>query len=119
MRRTHGFTLIETLISAFILTVGILAAVTLFSYSSSTNLHNRQRTAAAVLLYDKMEEFKSSPLPGSGSDIVTLNGTAYLRVWEITDSTPRAVTVVIYADAGNTHRRTELIRASTMIGKSF
>lgn len=118
MRKTHGFTLIETLVTTFILAVGIVAVAHLFSYSARSNFSTQQRTTAATLLYDKMEQFKSSPLTDAiwasdGFDDVTMNGTPYRRAWKIGGTLPRMVTVVVFS------QKLELIRATTMVGRSF
>ena len=144
----RGFTLIEILISTGILVTGLVAVASLFAYTSTTNLTTQQRTTANAILYDKMESFKSTALTSAGwipggtltpqspqpgyFDYVTVNsdGTirtsttdprfTFMRLWHITGSDPRTVTIVVYAQrAGVTRRRLELIRATAVVGSKF
>lgn len=112
-----GFTLIETLITTVVLVSGLLAVATLFSYSIRTNLISRQRTTATILLYEKMEQFTYTPLTdvlwaADASDQVTIpeDGT-YKRLWKITGTMPRSVTIIVYA------RGRELARATTLVSR--
>ncbi|HYR82798.1 MAG TPA: prepilin-type N-terminal cleavage/methylation domain-containing protein [Terriglobia bacterium] len=114
----RGFTLLETLMTTAILAVGLVGVAALFSYSARANLNTRQRTTATILLYDKMEQFKSTPLDDSlwagagGSDEVP----PYVRLWQITGTNPRRVTVIVVVENGGiTGRPLELIRATTMV----
>src|SRR5438128_1130658 len=61
----RGFTLLETLMTTGILAVGLVGVAAIFSYSARANLNTRHRTTATMLLYDKMEQFKSTPLADS------------------------------------------------------
>ena len=144
----RGLSLIEILITTAILMTGLVAVVSIFAYSASTNLHNQQRTAAAALLYDKMEQLRTMPIANTACaaggnlnpespaigyfDYVSIAATAtlissttdrslpYMRVWQIADCDPRLLTVVVYArNAGLTRRRSELIRATTLVSTSF
>jgi len=79
---------------------------------------------ANALLYDKMEEFKSSPLDsplwadGDGSDDVVQDMT-FTRVWEINQAAPYSVSIIVYAESPLTHRLTELIRATVSVANTF
>jgi prepilin-type N-terminal cleavage/methylation domain-containing protein len=139
----RGFTLIESLITTAILALGLIAVASLFSYSTGTNYTNRQRTAAMLLLYEKMEMFRSTPLTSSPwivggglntaapvdgyfdyasistSGTITVDttstGAPYLRVWQVSGTSPRTVTVIVCTQrAGATGQRMELARATTM-----
>jgi type II secretory pathway pseudopilin PulG len=145
---SHGFTLAETLIATAILVTGLVAVASLFSWSTAANHNNRQRTAATILLSDKMEQFKLEDLesgiwtaggslnpdnPAAGYwDYVTFGGDGtltvdtgstnapYLRLWAISGSNPKTVTVIVYARrSGLTRQRMELIRATTMASRTF
>lgn len=148
MRNNRGFTLIETLITTGILVTGLVAAASLFAWSVAANYTNQQRTAATTLLADKMEQFTAAGLsdslwvtggsldpaaPGTGywdyatpgsdgtitSDTSSTNAP-YLRVWAVTGSGPRTVTIIVFAQrAGLTRARTEMIRATTVAGSTF
>lgn len=144
----RGFTLIETLITTAVLVTGLVAVATIFSYSAGANITTQQRTTATVLLYEKMEHFKSAPLtegiwiaggslnsgiPTSGyydyatidsaggvSTSTTDSSLPYLRVWQIGETAPRTITIAVSArKAGLTGRPMELVRATTMKGTSF
>ncbi len=124
MQRT-GFTLIETVITAALVTCGLIAVAAMFSVAIRTNIANRQSAAATALLYDKMEQFKAAsaddPLwaDGTGFDEVTLD-SKYRRVWEIPPTFPRTVTIIVYAsDGAATRRETELIRATAVVSDTF
>ena len=132
----RGFTLLETLITTAILASGLTAVALMFSYTASANVNNQQRTTAALLLYEKLEEFRSSatfdPIWTSGggldpsvpvigySDRVVLGNSSYLRVWEIEDAPLKNVTLVVYAEnAGLTRQRMELARSAVFAGSTF
>jgi Tfp pilus assembly protein PilV len=119
-----GFTLIEVLITSFIATCGLVAVATMFSFAISANLNNRQMSVATALLYDKMEEFKSTPLDsplwlnGDGSDDI-VQGAAFTRVWEVNPVIPYSVSIIVYAQSPLTHSFTELIRATASVTSTF
>ena len=148
MRNNPGFTLIETLITTLVLVSGLVAIAAIFSYSASTSLNNQLRTAATALLYEKMEQFKSAPIsdsvwvpggslnlafPAGGyfdyvklDDAGVLNSTTtdtsapFIRVWQVSATVPRSVTIAVYAlKAGMTRRGFELIRATTVVESTF
>ena len=124
LARSRGFTLIEVLITSFIATCGLVAVATMFSFAVSANASNRQMAIATALLYDKMEQFKSSPLDsplwnnGDDSDDV-IQDTTFTRVWEINPAIPHRVSIVVYAESPLTHRLTELIRATAIVTNTF
>jgi prepilin-type N-terminal cleavage/methylation domain-containing protein len=120
----RGFTLIEVLITSFIATCGLVAVATMFSFAISANASNRQMAVATTLLYDKMEEFKSTPLDsplwmnGDSSDDVFRDAT-FTRVWEISPALPCSVSIIVYSESPLTHRLTELIRATASVASTF
>jgi prepilin-type N-terminal cleavage/methylation domain-containing protein len=120
----RGFTLIEVLITSFIATCGLVAVATMFSFAVRANINNREVAAATALLYDKIEQFKSTPLSsplwinGDDSDNVVQDIT-FTRVWEINPAVPQSVSITVYADNPLTHSLTELIRATATAGKTF
>ena len=133
MANRRGFTLIETLITTLVLVTGLAAIAGLFSYGAQANFQNRQRTAAAVLLYSKMEEMRNAntlatgqyteylSIQADGSVAGSTNGRGpYLRVLNIESGDPQRVTVVVYArqlNRGNPYL--ELARATVLVGKGF
>jgi len=81
---------------------------------------------ATTLLYDKMEEFKSTPftqplwMNTTGSETLVIAGEQYTRSWQIKPGTPRTVTVTIYIrNQALTRRQSELIRATTLVSPTF
>ena len=111
--------------AAAILACGLVAVASIFSFAIRANMNNKQMSVATALLYDKMEEFKSTSFSdpiwaNAGSDDVTQGGDRYIRVWQIGAGVPRSVTVIVYAHSNPlTRRRTELIRATTLISPTF
>jgi type II secretory pathway pseudopilin PulG len=125
MNHNRGFTLTETLVASGILVGGLVAVASVFSYAVQTTIHNRRMVAATALLYDKMEEFRSTSLAdpiweqSSGSDEAGSDG-GYTRVWQVGMTVPRSVTVIVYGPINPmTHRRAELIRATTLAAPVF
>lgn len=133
MASRRGFTLIETLITTLVLVTGLAAVAGLFSYGAQANSQNRQRTAAATLLYSKMEELRNArvlvqgqyaeylSIQSDGKVIgVASNSGPYLRVSTVENGVPQRVTVIVYArqsNRGNSYR--ELARATTLVGRGF
>jgi Tfp pilus assembly protein PilV len=122
----RGFTLIEVAITAGILLCGLVAVAYVFSFAVRTNGTNRQMAVATTLLYDKMEEFRSTPfthavwLNATGSETLVIAGERYTRAWKIKPGTPRTVTVIIYIqNQALTRRQSELIRATTLVSPTF
>jgi prepilin-type N-terminal cleavage/methylation domain-containing protein len=55
MSQNRGFTLIEALITATIVALGLVAVASIFSFAVRANISNRQMAVATALAYDKME----------------------------------------------------------------
>ncbi len=126
VRGTRGFTILETLITTAILVFGLSALALMFSYTARVNINTQQRTTATFLLYEKLEEIRFTPLtddiwtPGSYVDYATIADIPYMRQWQITNTTPRNITMVVFASrAGSTGRRMELIRAATLVSNTL
>jgi prepilin-type N-terminal cleavage/methylation domain-containing protein len=133
MTDRKGFTLIETLITTLVLVTGLAAMAGLFTYGAQTNFQNRQRTAAAVLLYGKMEEMRNASVLAAGQHAEYLSIQAdgsvagstnsrgpYLRVSNIESGAPQRVTVIVYgrqSNRGNSYQ--ELARATVLVGMGF
>ena len=64
-----GFTLIETLVAAFILAVGIMGIVSLLSLSKVSQHESIQRTRAVVLAEDILERIRRNPAAMSVYDM--------------------------------------------------
>jgi prepilin-type N-terminal cleavage/methylation domain-containing protein len=133
--QSNGFTLIETVIATAILVTASVAIASLFAFSARSNLTNGERTVAALLVSDKLEQLKvvplsavgwsvggglnpASPVPDFSDYVQPANESApYLRLWQITGNRARTVTVAVFARA---HGRSglapiELVRATTTV----
>ncbi len=108
--RFRGFTLIETVIASGILVFAAAAIASLFVASLKTHLVNRDRSTAAILLSDKLEQLKAISLPTDGSD----DAGDFKRTWHIEGVQSKTLTVVVYDRAGN-----ELMRCSTVVSSSW
>ena len=78
---------------------------------------------AAALLVDKMEQFRSTPLDDplwqtDGSDVVTYD-TKFIRLWRVSGTALRTVTITVSAENALTRRQTELIGAATIRSSTF
>jgi len=131
---TRGSALIETLVAAVILVSGLVAVASIFSVTTGVNLRNGQRTTATLLLYDKMEQLRTTGSPAGGSldprspvagfmeyvrmDIdgtvvaaTTDSGSAYLRLWQVQDIGNPSITIAVFAGIGSA-TPLELVRGS-------
>ena len=132
-RLSQGFTLIETAIATGILVTASVAIASLFVSSVRTNLNNLDRSAADLLLSDKIEQLSTTSLSdpqwtaGNYMEYVsiasdgapTISATdatlKYQRAWQISAGKPRTLTVIVYTNhSAVTGRQTELIRASVV-----
>jgi type IV pilus assembly protein PilV len=84
-KNQSGFTLIEVIISIFILAVVLLAISSLVCSIMRSNSQSRELTAATTLAQDKLESLRqrsfSSLTPGS--DSVRLGNIDYIRQWAV------------------------------------
>ena len=83
----HGFTLIETIISMFILAVALLGMSSMvFSVIRATE-QSKEMTTATTLLQDKMENLRNTSISllstGTFSEPVSLGNITYLYQWVI------------------------------------
>ncbi len=120
MRTRRGFTLLEVLVTTAILVTALVSIAALFTYSARSNTSTQRRTTAMMLVAERMEEFKSLSLrddrwtQGGGLDPASPvagyfdSDSGYTRLWQITGTLPRTVTVAVFVD------ETELARATTM-----
>jgi len=112
--------------TAGILVCGLVAVASVFSFAVRANTANRQMAVATTLLYDKVEAFRSAPLSdalwtnSNGTEYLVVAGERYSREWAIGSGRSKAVTVIVYAESNAlTRRRSELIRATTIVSPSF
>jgi hypothetical protein len=119
----RGYVLIETLLATVLLVSGIVHLATLFSFTEGISIRNRQRTAATLLLYNKMEQLQSTPSPfGGGLDPThPVPGftesdpqTPYLLLWQKQSAQPYRVTIAAFARMGSS-APLELARATALL----
>jgi Tfp pilus assembly protein PilV len=101
------------MITTGIFVFGLSALALMFTYTARVNIETRQRSTAAFLLSDKLEELKSAPLtdaiwrPGSYVDYPVAD-TSYVRAWDISNTIPRNVTLSV----STLRTRTKLLEAA-------
>jgi type IV pilus assembly protein PilV len=77
MKKMHGFTMIEVLISMFILAIGILGASALQLTSLNANTSAMYRTQAIFLANDIIDRMRRDPITARGTRYNSINtGTA-------------------------------------------
>ncbi len=89
IERNHGFTLIEILIAIVILTIGLLALVSVTVMVIKGNSLNRGITTATTLAKDQLETLKNTNYNSvaSSSGWLTVTGfSGYERSWQVTTS---------------------------------
>lgn len=87
IERNHGFTLIEILIAIVILTIGLLALVSVTVMVIKGNSLNRGITTATTLAKDQLETLKNTNYNSvaSSSGWLTVTGfSGYERKWQVT-----------------------------------
>lgn len=99
MRGNKGFTLIETLVSIFLLDFVLLGMAAYVITVLSAEGSSKKLSTAMVLLQDKAEQLKvGSPYTlSNGSDILTNGNLTYQRSWTISSpsSNLRMITVLV------------------------
>jgi len=60
-RQQRGFTLIETMVAIFVLTIGLVGTAALMSQSVNMGAHARYQSTAALLASEKMEDLDRFP----------------------------------------------------------
>src|SRR5215510_9675983 len=105
-----------------ILVCGLVAVASVFSFAIRVNATNRQMAVGTGLLCDKLEAFRSASLEdpiwvsANGAEYFVIAGERYSREWVIGSGVEETVTVIVYAESTPlTHRRSELIRATTIV----
>jgi Tfp pilus assembly protein PilV len=142
MSSKRGFTLIEALIATGCLVVGVVGVSHMFAYSARTNMYTEQLTTGILLANAKAEELGVRSVPnlpsGGGLDAtsptqnyfdyvdVAADGSVtsstsdtslpYVRMWQISGTNPRLITVAVVARrSGASGRMVELIRTTTQV----
>jgi len=109
-------------ITSAVVACGLAAVASMFALAVRADIANRQAAVAAALLYDKMEQFRSTPLNdplwADGADDITYDAK-YMRVWQVLGGPLRTVTITIYAENASNRKQSELIRATTLVSGTF
>lgn len=112
--------------TAGILVCGLVAVASVFSFAIRANATNRQMAVGTTLLYDKLEAFRGASLEdpiwlsANGDEYFVIAGERYSREWVIESGFGKSVTVIVFAESTPmTHRRSELIRATTIVSPTF
>jgi type II secretory pathway pseudopilin PulG len=148
MHSNRGFTLVETLVATAVLVPALAAIVIALPYLTNSISSARQTTAATMILTDKMEALRRLPITDSALnaggglnpaspvngyyDYVTVaaNGavttsasvspTAFLRMWQISGTNPKTITIIIYTIRNAVSNRIlEVARSSTIVTDTF
>jgi type IV pilus assembly protein PilV len=109
LRDTNGFTLIEILIAAVIITIASLGITTLTAGVIHGNSFSKRMTTATTLAQDRLEQAKRIGYTNAGTIVGTenygniVNYTGYKRVTSVTNNIPmsntRTVDVSVYWEA--------------------
>ena len=100
---SSGFTLIEVLIAAIIITFGMLAMTTFLGSLINKNSINQRQTIATLIAQDKIEDLRTTALTGdltASTTTETINvpgaGGDFTMTTTIDDSSnPNQITVVV------------------------
>ena len=105
-----GFTLIEILIAAMIITGGMVTMASFLGSLVNKNATNERKTMATVLAEAKIEDLRNTGLTTSltaathnGTDTITTDAGPFTRTWTIDDSvSPKEISVTVdWAGRGN------------------
>ena len=102
----NGFTMIEILISLFVLCVVLLAISTMvFSVMRATS-QSKEMATATTIVQDKLENLKNTSVGSlvSGNDSLNLGNITYLRQWIVsTAGNIKTITVSVNWNSRGTH----------------
>jgi len=113
-----GFTLVEAMMAMVVLSIGILAVISLQTTSVSGNANSRYLSEALVLLADQVESFQamnfSNTALANGATGSSQNGV-YTISWTVTDNTipanSKTITVTVSCDRLQTPPSFSIIKA--------
>jgi type II secretion system protein I len=111
----HGFTLIEVLQALVIFSVAFVGFVSLLVGTLQGNIQAKQRTEAATLAQDKLEELRQSTPITAGSDSVTSpSGKTFSRAWTV-GAGPTASMQSVTVTVSWTDHSAQTVQLSTFI----
>jgi type IV pilus assembly protein PilV len=105
-RREDGFTLIEVMVALVVFLIGFLGLAGLFASVAQSNRASSNHTRADHVLYQKIEEFMSTPYAeiATGSDETTVGEVVFDRSWTVTPNDPITNVMTIDIEARWTER---------------
>jgi Tfp pilus assembly protein PilV len=84
MNRRQGFSLVDALIGAAVLVVGLLALISVFPIASDNTVASAGHTPAVALGPQQIERLRNMAFPpGGGSDAQLVGGIVYTRTWSV------------------------------------
>ncbi|WP_157670949.1 carbohydrate-binding protein [Chitinibacter sp. GC72] len=88
LSRSKGFTLIENMVAALVLSGGLLAVAKMQSNLYQSTSYSRDLTEAQIVSQWKIEELRKMVYTAitTGNDIKTLSNTNFTRTWTVTDN---------------------------------
>jgi Tfp pilus assembly protein PilV len=131
--------LIEALLAAAIMATALVAVAALFAYATRTSYMSEQMSTSTFLVNSKLEDIRDrllSTVPNGGSldpaapvtnfvEYVTIdpngavsvsttdNGAPFIRLWQVSGTSPRTITLAVYARRNGVSEQTsELARAT-------
>lgn len=101
--KSKGFSLIEVLVSLFILSISLLALAGLMTSTTKNNSFGSHVTEAATLVQDQLELLRATPyanvVPGNYNDQITgATGIRYTRNWNVVanaGNTLKSITIIV------------------------
>ncbi len=111
----RGFTLIEVMVTIFILVVGLLGLYSTVVGVIQGNAHSKNITTATTLAQDKIEALRNQSYAGlsSGSD----SNSIFTRTWTVSGDSPAAGLTTVEVTVGWTWKGTPHdVKLKTIIG---
>ncbi len=95
-----GFTIIEIMITTFVLAVGVLGLLLMQIYAFQNGARAKHRTGASMIARDQIERIQSMPF--SDSDLDVMSPAVWTRVpWLTTTGTNGEVPVIVRDSTGS------------------
>jgi len=100
MKNQKGFSLVEAVVSMFILTIVLLCIAAHAGVTAKQIATDKNYTVANTVIQDKFEELKQKPFNSinSGGDSVLKNGCLFYRTWNVTISNGNMKTITMVTD---------------------
>jgi prepilin-type N-terminal cleavage/methylation domain-containing protein len=117
---TDGFTIVEFAVALVIFAIGILGVSGLLMTVIHANRGASNRTRADQLLYEKVEEFQSTPFAAieGGADQTPVGDVVFTRTWTVTNDVPvENVATIEIATEWSERDETFTVQTATMRGR--